>query len=362
MADGRTSATVAADRCVVDFAEFKRQMVRLDYVAQRLRRARQDVEDERLRSREALRRALADVQSRADAVQQRRIDDELDTLRLESEARGVSERQRTLRADVMLGRQQVQHATRKRIKVQQSVDRLEEFRLLLNDIITHQGSIEHGQAATVHNPAAIRAHLSNKERNVISQSELVLQACQLCQRCTASTAGAAAAPSSDAAALGRDVSKRGVFVTAVFQCPLKEDVFATIHRLNQRFVAAKSCSSAVNNSLAAIERYVYHLLELVDACEPAMLARIIAKVVANKSKQLEAQRARQQAEHRERRERTAQANAASAPATFRRVVVVGRRTQPKTTLASSQAVQQQQQSTAASECEPDISHLFCLQI
>jgi len=66
----------------VNMVEFKREMVRLDYIAERLQVACQQVQNERRKRKEELNRALQDVQLRQSDSQQRRIKDDLDTLQV----------------------------------------------------------------------------------------------------------------------------------------------------------------------------------------------------------------------------------------------------------------------------------------
>lgn len=73
------------------------------------------------------------------------------------------------------------------------------------------------------------------------------------------------------------------------------------------------------------ERYAYYVLQMVDACDPAMLKKIIAKVVVDKRKTMEQQKQASEAAHRQERERKALANAMSAPAIFRRVTIVSKK-------------------------------------
>ena len=73
------------------------------------------------------------------------------------------------------------------MKMQQSVNGLEEYRLLLNDIIMHKGSprtpfSDKNPHEIIQNPDMIRIRLSHKERNLIGQSQLVFQACGLIQQ------------------------------------------------------------------------------------------------------------------------------------------------------------------------------------
>ncbi len=110
--------------------------------------------------------------------------------------------------------------------------------------------------------------------------------------------------------------------TMGMQTGLSDANFATVHRLFRQFISPKSSSCDALGNFAAIERYAYFVLQMVDACDPAMLKKIIAKVVVDKRKTLEAQKLAKEAAHREERERKALANATSAPAVFKRVTVV----------------------------------------
>lgn len=92
----------------------------------------------------------------------------------------------------------------------------------------------------------------------------------------------------------------------------------------KQFIAPKSSSCDPLGNLAALERYAYYVLQMVDACDPAMLKKIIAKVVIDKKKTMEQEKAKREAAHRAERERKAQANATSAPAQFKRVTIVNR--------------------------------------
>lgn len=105
------------------------------------------------------------------------------------------------------------------------------------------------------------------------------------------------------------------------QTGLNDANFATVHRLYRKFIAPKSSSCDALNNFAALERYAYFVLQMVDACDPTMLKKIIAKVVVDKRKTMEQQKLANEAAHREERERKALANATSAPAVFRRVTV-----------------------------------------
>jgi len=92
----------------------------------------------------------------------------------------------------------------------------------------------------------------------------------------------------------------------------------------KQFISPKSSSCDALSNLAALERYAYYVLQMVDACDPLMLKKIIAKVVIDKKKTMELEKIKRDTAHREERERKAQANATSAPAQFRRITVVNR--------------------------------------
>ena len=92
----------------------------------------------------------------------------------------------------------------------------------------------------------------------------------------------------------------------------------------KQFISPKSSSCDALNNLAALERYAYYVLQMVDNCDPLMLKKIIVKVVIDKKKAMEVEKIKRDAAHREERERKAQANAISAPAQFKRVTVVNR--------------------------------------
>ena len=92
----------------------------------------------------------------------------------------------------------------------------------------------------------------------------------------------------------------------------------------KKFISPQSSSCDALSNLAALERYAYYVLQMVDACDPQMLKKIIAKVVIDKKKTMELEKIKRDAAHRAERERKAQANATSAPAQFKRVAVVNR--------------------------------------
>jgi hypothetical protein len=97
-----------------------------------------------------------------------------------------------------------------------------------------------------------------------------------------------------------------------------------VFSMYKQFISPKSSSCDALSNLAALERYAYYVLQMVDACDPLMLKKIIAKVVIDKKKTMELEKIKRDTAHRAERERKAQANATSAPAQFKRVTVVNR--------------------------------------
>ncbi len=176
------------------FVDFKREMVRLDFAASNLRKACQAVKDEKERQREELRCARSDVESRGKLMESQILQDAQATLELEKVARMKSEQRRLLENDVMAVRLKVEEMVRKQAKLKLAVASLEQHRVFLNDIISHKVSprtpssarrffdSEGGVAEMVHSPKMIRERLAKKEMNVISQSELMLQATELVDR------------------------------------------------------------------------------------------------------------------------------------------------------------------------------------
>ena len=88
-----------------------------------------------------------------------------------------------------------------------------------------------------------------------------------------------------------------------------------------------------------------------------MLRRIIAKVVVDKRKLMKVEKMRVQAEHRQRRERIALANATSAPAQFRRPAVTRKRFSVPATKRSKVTTNQ-----SNSNAHEDLSYLFHQQV
>lgn len=332
---------------LVNFVDFKREMVRLDYTAEQLRRACQEVQERRVRVREGLRRDSDEVVSRAHACHQRQLRDDEETLELQKRARLVAERKRILQLELQTSRTLYHELMRKRAKLQHWLNDLEEHRSFLSEIIAHKvsprtprssrpplTSRDDGDdqiAQVMQNPGLIRTRLEHKERNVIAQSRMVYQACQLMDRCY-KTAGIKhdkiGEPSGEdddddtLEQLKPNYSLPGAKGGGL-QTALNDQIFANIHRLFKKFIAPKSSSCDALANFAALERYAYYVLQMVDTCEPTMLKKIIAKVIVDKKKSIEMQRIRKDTAHREERERKAQANATSAPAVFQRVTVVG---------------------------------------
>ncbi|XP_059352119.1 uncharacterized protein LOC132088135 [Daphnia carinata] len=328
---------------IVNFVDFKREMVRLDYTAEQLRRACQEVEERRRKMRDRLRRESDDVAARAHACHQRQLRDDQETLELQKRGRLMAERRRILEAELQTSRMLYQELIRKRAKLKHWLDGLEEHRSFLSEIISHKVSPRTPRSArqsrststsrdeedkiveVMQNPILIRCRLAHKERNVIAQSRMVFQACQLMDRCCGS------AIEKNESNVGREnlemitpSSRLNFNRGGGLQSGLNDQIFAMIHRMYKQFIAPKSSSCDPLGNLAALERYAYYVLQMVDACDPAMLKKIIAKVVIDKKKTMEQEKAKREAAHRAERERKAQANAMSAPSQFRRVTVVNR--------------------------------------
>ena len=309
------------------FVDFKREMVRLDYAAANLRKAGQRVENEKERQREELRQAVRDVEERSKSLERRLLQDDQETLELEKSARIKSEQRRLLEAEVMKAKQKVEELARKQSKLKLAVSSLEQHRVFLNDIIAHKVSprtpassrrILESESVSdmVQSPGMVKGRLAQKERNVLSQSELVYQATDLVCRFPL-----------EVTLSGRDSrSPKALAATSQGAEPklnfsLNEEVFAIIYRLYKRFISSKCCHYDPLGNFAAIERYAYYLLDLVDSCDVAMLRKIISKIVKDKKKLLEAQLQERNEAKRRQREEIALARATSAPAQFRRPVI-----------------------------------------
>lgn len=132
----------------------------------------------------------------------------------------------------------------------------------------------------------------------------------------------------------------------------------------KQFIAPKSSSCDPLGNLAALERYAYYVLQMVDACDPAMLKKIIAKVVIDKKKTMEQEKAKREAAHRAERERKAQANAMSAPSQFKRVTVVNRNLTRGTARFAAPGSKPTTDSREEVEIAPDdeLLYLFRLQL
>lgn len=182
---------------LVNFVAFKREMVRLDYTAERLRKACHEVEEQRQKLKEGLRRQENQVTLLRQACDARRLQDDQETLALQAKARKLAERKRVLLAEVEASRQLLDELGRKRNKLQHWLDGLEEHRLFLGEIIAHKvtprtpsSSARMGVTAAnaideyygsdqmtevMQSPGMIRSRLAHKERNVIAQSRLLFQ-------------------------------------------------------------------------------------------------------------------------------------------------------------------------------------------
>lgn len=332
---------------LVNFVDFKREMVRLDYTAENLRRACQEIEEQRRQMRAKVQRELDQVVARAHAFHQRRLHDDQQTLDLQKRARQVAERKRILQSEIQASRTMYHDLLRKQAKLEHWYNDLEEHRRFLSAIIAHRvsprtpnsartstatardGQPDNSVVQVMQNPEMIRSRQSHKERNVVAQSRMVFQACQLMERCFQSVVRPAGQrhPSLKDCSTDEDAEKQVLNFSRAkgdvsIQSALGDQIFTTIHRLHKQFISAKSSSCDALVNFADLERYAYYVLQMVDACDPAMLKKIIAKVVVDKKKTMEQEKLQRDAQHRAERERKAQANAASAPAQFKRVTVV----------------------------------------
>lgn len=328
---------------IANYVEFKREMVRLDYTAEQLRQAVKEVEDKRTQLKLGLKRQEEEVTRRTLECHQKLLNDEQETLDLQERARLISDQKRVLQSELQTSRLLYEELVRKRIKIQHWLSGLEEHRQFLSEIIAHKVSPrtprssrshqntfraeDHNVADIMHSPRMIKMRLAHKERNVIAQSKMIFQACQLLD--TKSPEDGSKIDGSVEIYEGQHDSMPSWEIpcmrTQGLQTGLDDQIYAGIHRLYQRFISPKSSSCDALGNFAAIERYAYYVLQMVDACEPAMLKKIITKVVKDKKKTMEQEKIEREAAHRAERERKALANATSAPAQFRRVTVVGRK-------------------------------------
>lgn len=186
---------------IVNFVAFKREMVRLDYTAERLRKACREVEERRIQMQEGLRRQENQVTLRQQSCNQRRLQDDQKTLAIQTRAREAAERKRVLLSELEASRQLLEELGRKRAKLQHWLNGLEEHRVFLSEIIAHRVSPrtplstrrsttsvtttnmsnvleDYGNDPVVEvmqSPGMIRSRLAHKERNVIAQSRLLFQ-------------------------------------------------------------------------------------------------------------------------------------------------------------------------------------------
>lgn len=325
---------------ITNYVEFKREMVRLDFTAQQLRSAIKEVQDKRAQLKQGLKHEEEEVTRRTLECHHRLIKDEQETLDLQARARLIADRRRVLQSELQTSRLLYEELARKRVKIEHWMSGLEEHRRFLSEIIAHKVSprtprSSRSQPSTfrggddpdsiMHSPNTIKTRLAHKERNVIAQSKMIFQACRLLdshspvQRQTDGLSEIYegqhdSMPSWEIPCMRLQALQTG----------LDDQIYAGIHRLYRRFISPKSSSCDALGNLAAVERYAYYVLQMVDACEPSMLKKIIAKVVKDKKKMMEQDKIEREAAHRAERERKALANATSAPAQFRRVAVVGR--------------------------------------
>ena len=328
-----------------DFVDFKREMVRLDYTAETLRIAQQRVTKEREDERDGLRRAIDDVDARSKSLSRQVLRDDQETQQLQKDARMQSERRRLLETDVLPSvRSRLQDMTRRRAKLIQAVNSLQQHRLFLSEIISRRVSPRTPSSTgrpdtcntssatnvelmmmTSQSPNKVKERLEQKERNVIGQAELVFQATDLIVIRFQSPPPPPPPPETRKAIGHGHLDKNAAPVVsaadAKLQFSLGDDVFQMIHALHSRFVSKKSRNFDPLGNLGAIECYAYYLLDLVDACEPIMLNKILAKIVVDKKKQLEAERLQKQTAQRAMRERVALQRATSAPAQFQRPLI-----------------------------------------
>ena len=216
-----------------------------------------------------------------------------------------------------------QELIRKRQKLQHWLNGLEEHRAFLSEIIAHKVSPRTPTSSrsrpptsrddedekiveVMQNPGMIRTRLANKERNVIAQSRMVFQACQLMERCCDSNGKENNEGGTDDDNVEQMTYAMPCVKGGGLQSGLSDQIFATIHRLHKQFISSKSSSCDALTNFAALERYAYYVLQMVDACDPVMLKKIIAKVVVDKKKTMEQVKIKRETAHREERERKAQ--------------------------------------------------------
>lgn len=234
---------------LVNSVDFKREMVRLDYTADQLQRACHEVEQRQRKMRDGLKRESDDVAARAHACHQRQLRDDQETLELQKRGRLMAERRRILEAELQTSRMLYQELIRKRAKLKHWLDGLEEHRSFLSEIISHKVSPRTPRSArqsrststsrdeeykiveVMQNPILIRCRLAHKERNVIAQSRMVFQACQLMDHCRRS------AIEKNGSNVSEEISEKttppsrlSVIRGGGLHSGLNDQIFATIHR------------------------------------------------------------------------------------------------------------------------------------
>jgi len=123
---------------LVDFVKFKRETVRLDYTAERLRSACRKVEKQREEMVAKLKEEEDSITVQAMECQKRRLEDDQKTLEIQTMAREMAERKRILQQEVETSQSLIKELIRKKNKLQHWLQELEERRAFLSQIIGHK--------------------------------------------------------------------------------------------------------------------------------------------------------------------------------------------------------------------------------
>ena len=123
---------------LVDFVKFKRETVRLDYTAERLRSACRKVKQQREEMVAKLKEEEDSLTVQAMECQKRRLEDDQKTLEIQTMARQMAERKRVLQQEVEMSQSLIKELIRKRNKLQHWLQELEERRTFLSQIIGHK--------------------------------------------------------------------------------------------------------------------------------------------------------------------------------------------------------------------------------
>lgn len=348
----------AASVCAPQFANFKREMVRLDYTAQQLREAIQKATQTREKAKQDLHQATEQVESRAARVKQRRFDDDLQTLELEKSLRLHIETRQKLQMQLFNSEQKRKELSGKREKLANIVNSLRQQQHLLSGLTGDQDSLSKDNADLM------RIRMRQKERNVVGQSQLFFQACKLSEptpdddQTQRELSELLPSSLSDDLTTASDVSSTAAVASAQFL--LADVVFTKIQKMYESFISAKSTNYEPLDNFGAIERYTYHLLDVANSCDSKMLSRIICKVVTDKKLQSARLKAEQQAGRRSERERVALARAMAAPAQFQRVTIDRKQMQQHARSKSRQRADASDNVIFTKQKE-DLSYLFILQ-